>query len=103
MRGIEMQYQGQLYRYSPTQMIAANTIERFPAQPVLYLINGQALNNLNQSDDAIEILSEGVDYVIEDNQMLSDFYKQLAIACTNTKQSGKAAEYNKMAQELLAD
>lgn len=77
-----------------------DAIDRFPAQPVLYLINGVAQNNLNNSKEAIEILNEGIDYVIEDNKMLSDFYKQLADAYTKSNNTKKAQEFTKKAQKL---
>jgi tetratricopeptide (TPR) repeat protein len=92
-----------LQDYQKAAHISSENIELYPAQPILYLINGVALNNLNQYQNAIQVLSEGVDYVIDDNPMLRDFYKQLAIAFTHINQVNKAEEYNKMAQELLVD
>lgn len=80
-----------------------NAIDLYPAQPVLYLVNGAALNQLNKPKKAIAILNEGVDYVIEDNKMLLDFYKQLANAYSKANNTSKAQEYLDKAKKLESE
>ncbi len=80
---------------------SSEAIEKFPAQPVLYLLNGVSLNNLNKPEKAIEALNDGIDYIIDDNKMLSDFYTQLSIAYLKTNNSSKSQEFAKKANKLL--
>lgn len=80
---------------------SSEAIEKFPAQPVLYLINAVSLNNLTKPEKAIEVLNDGIDYIIDDNKMLSDFYQQLSSAYTKTNNSKKAQEFAKKANKLL--
>ena len=77
-----------------------NTLKKYPSQPLLYLINGVALNNLNKPNKAIEILEIGLDYIIDDNKMESDFYKQLSIAYTQLNNTSKAKTFSDKAKQL---
>ncbi len=92
-----------LLQYQDAAVKSREAIDAFPAQPFLYLINGVALNRLNKPEEAIEVLSEGVDYVIEDNKMLSDFYKQLSEGYAQTNDRKKAQEYSKKASKLESE
>lgn len=51
----------------------------FPAQPFVYLINGSTLNVNREFKKALEILQNGIDFVIED-AMEALFYKEMALA-----------------------
>lgn len=75
-------------------------LEIFPSQPVLYLANGVALNYLNRHKEAIDSLEMGLDYIIEDNKMEIDFYKQLAKAYTATNNLSKAQTFTDKAKKL---
>ncbi|WP_034060069.1 tetratricopeptide repeat protein [Lacinutrix jangbogonensis] len=75
-------------------------LEKYPAQPVLYLINGVALNQLTKYNDAVETLETGLDYIIEDNKMESDFYKQLSKAYTGLNNLAKAKTFSDKAKNL---
>ena len=77
-----------------------SALEIFPAQALLYLIKGAALNNLKKFQEAEEILTFGMDYLIEDMEMERDFYKQLAIAYDGKGNASKAAEFEKKANSL---
>ncbi len=90
-----------LENYQEAADKSSEAIDKFPAQPVLYLINGVALNSLNKPKKAIETLNDGIDYIIDDSKMLSDFYKQLVTAFTKTNNSKKAQEFAKKANKLL--
>ena len=57
-----------------------NQLELYPTQPLLYLVNGTANKHLNKLDVAIEFLSMGLDYVIDNKTLQIDFYKQLSSA-----------------------
>lgn len=80
--------------------LSEDSLEIFPAQPLLYLLNGIANNNLEKFEIAADILESGVDYVIDDTQMEKDFYEQLSIAYTGKGDSKKAANYAKKAAAI---
>lgn len=75
-------------------------LEKYPSQPVLYLINGVALNKLTKFNKAIESLETGLDYIIEDNKMEADFYKQLSKAYTGLNNLTKAKAFSDKAVKL---
>ena len=75
----------------------------FPAQPILYLINGVANNKINQSKNAIESLETGLDYVIDDPKMESDFYTQLSIAYKQVNNNTKSQAFAKKAEALIKE
>ena len=74
--------------------------QNYPAQPLFYLINGVALNQLNQPKKAIDILETGIDYVIDDPKMEIDFYKQLSIAYSALNNTVKAKTFSDKAKQL---
>jgi tetratricopeptide (TPR) repeat protein len=45
-----------LKQYNLAQEMSVNALENYPSQPLLYLINGVALNNLKKGNEAIEVL-----------------------------------------------
>ncbi len=79
------------------------TLDLFPAQPILYLINGVANNKINQSKNAIESLEKGLDYVIDDPKMESDFYTQLSIAYKQVNNNTKSQAFAKKAEALIKE
>lgn len=76
-------------------------LELFPAQPILYLINGVAHNKLKQAKNAITSLETGLDYVIEDPKMEADFYLQLSLAYKLNNNISKSETFAKKAAALL--
>jgi tetratricopeptide (TPR) repeat protein len=55
-------------------------LDLFPAQPTIYLINGKTLNTLKKYSEAIDVLNNGIDFVIDDVSLKADFHEQLAIS-----------------------
>ncbi|WKD85568.1 Beta-barrel assembly-enhancing protease [Polaribacter huanghezhanensis] len=55
-------------------------LELFPAQAFVYLMNAKALNKNNNFEKAIEQLTNGIDFVIDDNNLEASFYEELAIS-----------------------
>ena len=74
----------------------------FPAQPYLNLMNGRALNNLRKNKEALTILEEGLDYIIEDDQLKSAFYEELSLSHKALGNNKMATEYYNQAIELKA-
>jgi len=52
-------------------------IQRFPAQPYVYLVQGKILNHQKAYKNALSILNRGIDFVIED-EMEQDFFREIA-------------------------
>ncbi|MCD2258195.1 tetratricopeptide repeat protein [Psychroserpens luteolus] len=78
-------------------------LDIFPAQPILYLINGVANNKIKQPEKAIESLEMGVDYVVENPKMEADFYKQLSEAYKQINNITQSETFAKKAAALLKD
>ncbi|PVW15081.1 tetratricopeptide repeat protein [Marixanthomonas spongiae] len=89
-----------LKKYKAAQQLSSEALAIFPAQPLLYLINGVTQNNLKNADEAIESLNSGLDYLFDNPTMEQDFYKQLQQAYTLKGDSKKAAEYAKKAAQI---
>ena len=87
-------------KYEKASQLSADALEAFPAQSIIYLLNGVANNGLQESDRAIESLETGVDYLLDDDRQERDFYKQLSIAYTQKGNTKKANLYTKKALEV---
>jgi tetratricopeptide (TPR) repeat protein len=83
--------------------LSSEALEIFPAQPIIYLFNGVAENELNNPEAAIESLEMGVDYLLNDLTMERDFYEQLGKSYQLLGDSKKAEVYLKQASELAID
>ncbi|MFK5983290.1 MAG: hypothetical protein QM499_10270, partial [Flavobacteriaceae bacterium] len=86
--------------YENAVIFSNQGLEIFPAQPLLYLMNGVANNKLKNADAAIESLEIGMDYLFDDPKMEYDFYQQLSFAYTLKGDKKKANLYAKKASEL---
>ena len=75
-------------------------LELFPTQPFLYQMNGLALNKLMKYNEAIAVLSIGIDFVIDNNEMEATFYDQLSIGYKGLKNESDALKYKQKAQKL---
>jgi pentatricopeptide repeat protein len=89
-----------LKNYEEAVSMSQETLEKFPSQPIFYLIKGVALNELNKPNDALESLETGLDYIIEDAEMEADFYKQMSEAYTLLNNTVKAKTFTDKAKQL---
>ncbi len=89
-----------LEQYNLAEEKSNNALQKYPSQPLLYLINGVALNKLNQSAKAVETLEIGLDYIIDDIKMETDFYNQLSKAHTLLNNTVKAKSFSDKAKQL---
>ena len=87
-------------KYEDAIVLSNIGLEIFPAQPLLYLVNGVANNELKNAEQAVEILEMGLDYLFDDPKMEYDFYQQLSIAYTLKENAKKANMYYKKATQL---
>lgn len=76
-------------------------IELFPAQPILYLINGVANIKLNKPKKAISSLEAGMDYIIDDAKIQGDFYTQLSVAHKLANNISKSEAFAKKAEAII--
>ena len=74
-------------------------IELYPSQSFVYLINGKALNMQKEYKNALLILQNGIDFVIEDNMEI-DFYKEIAKAYKGLGNKDQENKYFKKAKQL---
>lgn len=87
--------------YEDAVKLSREALEIFPAQPILYLVNGVSNNHLNRPKDAIDALEIGVDYVIDNVIMEIDFYRQLGIAYKLDNNITKSNTFVKKADALM--
>lgn len=87
-------FQIEFQKYEAAAILSSEGLEIFPAQALLYLLNGVANNGIQKSDSAIESLETGLDFIMEDPQMEQDFYKQLSLAYTTKGDTKKAKIYS---------
>ena len=88
--------------FKDAEEIAANALDLYPSQPLLYLTYGVALNNQGKYKAAIDQLELGVDYVIDDVKMEIDFYQQLGDAHKGDGNATTASKYYNKVQQLKA-
>ena len=77
-------------------------LELYPAQPLLYLVNGVANNNQGNFKKAIDNLEMGLDFLIENPKMESDFYSELSKAYKGINNISKSEAFAKKAKDLKA-
>ena len=75
-------------------------IALFPAQPFVYLINGSTLNVNREFKKALEILQNGIDFVIED-AMEALFYKEMALAYKGLNNKVEERRYMEKYKKLV--
>lgn len=83
-----------LQKFEVAEKMSNNMLQKYPAQPLFYLINGVALNQLNQPKKAVDVLETGIDFVIDDTKMEKDFYNQLSVAYSALNNTTKAKTFS---------
>jgi tetratricopeptide (TPR) repeat protein len=79
---------------------SGKALELFPTQPFLYLMNALALNKLGKYKEAITVLTIGIDFVIEDNEMEADYYEQFSISYMGLGNNNDALKYKQRIEQL---
>lgn len=77
-----------------------DALELFPEQPYLYKMNGLALNKLGKYNEAISVLSIGIDFVIDNTAMEAEFYEQLSNSHEKLGDKSEALKYKQRAAAL---
>lgn len=86
--------------YAKAVEMSEDALDKYPSQPIFYLVHGVAQNKQNQPEKAIRVLETGLDYVIDDNKMESDFYKQISISYLQLNNTVKAKSFSDKAKQL---
>jgi len=77
-------------------------LELYPAQPILYLVNGVANNKQGNYKKAIDSLEIGLDFLIDNPNMEADFYSELSLAYKALNNISKSETFAKKAQAIKA-
>ncbi|WP_133547989.1 tetratricopeptide repeat protein [Salegentibacter sp. 24] len=83
--------------------LSKEMLEVFPAQPVLFLLQGIALNQLKEYNEAIEILTFGLDYLINNPRMEVDFYTQLSKAHAALGEKEEASDFSHKVESIIKE
>ncbi|MBD0831172.1 tetratricopeptide repeat protein [Aestuariibaculum sediminum] len=89
-----------LQQYTKAEQKSSEVLQKYPSQPLFYLVNGVALNELNSPKKALTSLEMGLDYIIDDTNMERDFYNQLSKAHTLLNNTAKAKAFSDKAKQL---
>ncbi len=89
-----------MQNYNTVLEESKRALELYPAQPILYLANGVASNKLKRYKDAIDNLEMGLDFLIENPKMESDFYSELSIAYKAIDNISKSEAFAKKVEAL---
>lgn len=86
--------------YKAVAKDSERALELFPAQPILYLTNGVAQNNLGAPKKAIDNLEMGLDFLIDNPKMEADFYSELSLAYKALNNINKSESFANKAKAL---
>jgi len=87
---------GELIRnknYASLVIKAEEALEVFPSQPYFYFAQGMGLNRSGKQREATVLLETALDFLIDDNELGNNIYKELANAYTILGNSSKANMY----------
>lgn len=75
-------------------------LELFPAQPIVYKMNGLALLELGKYNESISVLRIGIEFVIDDKIMEADFYELLSRNYLSLNNKSEFIKYKQKAEAL---
>jgi tetratricopeptide (TPR) repeat protein len=79
--------------YTILDTISKEALENYPAQPYFYYTRGLALNSKKRYREAITILEEALDYMLDDISLSNKINKELSVAYNGINNSAKANMY----------
>ncbi len=88
-----MVIQSQLDLFKEMKETSSQTMELFPLEPAPYLFRGVALIQEKQYKEALDILKAGKEFVIENNELKSQFYSYMGEASYKNKEFKSAYSY----------
>ena len=90
----------QLNNFKAMKKDSEEAMELFPQLPIFYLFNGIALIQGENFQEAIDILSSGKNLVVDDNQLMAQFYSSLGDAYHSLNQHADSDNAYDMALKL---
>lgn len=93
-----MEYQAGMYEELYTD--SKECAELFPTMTTVYLLSGLSANQLKKFDEAADILSYGLELVINDSPLKAEFYGQIGEANFGSKKYTEGIENYKKALKL---
>jgi len=73
--------------------VSKDALENFPAQPYFYYARGLALNKKSMFREAVKVLEESLDYMLDDIALANKIYKELSDAYAGLNNTVKASIY----------
>lgn len=89
-----------LQKFNLAETKSNQMLKKYPAQPLFYLINGIALNQLDKAKEAADILEMGLDFIIDDTNMEINFYNQLSSAYATLNNTVRSKTFSDKAKQL---
>jgi len=90
----------QLNDFESMRTDSQEAIELFPQLPIFYLFNGIALIQEDRFEEAVDILNSGKNLVVDDNQILAQFYSSLGDAYHSLEAHAESDSAYEMALKL---
>lgn len=87
-------------QYLELEIESSKALELFPAQPLVYYMNGKAFNQQKQYEKALSVLQNGLDYIVDDAQLEADFYEEISLSFKGLGQNVNASKYLNKAKAL---
>lgn len=81
--------------YLELDPVSKDALDNFPAQPFFYYARGFVLNKKGNYTDAVRVLEESLDYMLDDLPLKNKIYKELVDAYTALNNTIKANLYQK--------
>ena len=72
---------------------SGEALQLYPLQPYFYYAHGFSLIETGQAQKAVEVLENGLDYLLDDAVLQNEFFRELARAHTLLGNTQKANEY----------
>ena len=66
--------------FKAVEVIAAEALELFPLQPYFYYMSGKALSQNGRHAEATQVLETALDFLLDDQELANNIYRELASA-----------------------
>lgn len=87
-------------QFTEAEKLTKNSLDLFPSQPILYLLNGVANLSLENTSRAKTMFETGLDYLIDNPKMERDFYLQLNKVYEKEGNTSKAQDFLNKANNI---
>ena len=74
--------------YNEMVFISEKALDYFPSHPIIYYFNAISNKQLEEYEKSLQTFKEGLDFIIDDNDLLSEFYSSMADIYNQLKQYG---------------